>query len=195
MDSISKQIVRSDRFLPKLLVGSLLMYSVIGIPFLLGFLTRFWRNFHTRSTIDLPQWSNWTALLMECWELLLLVVVYALLPVGLLLWLTCSLDAWFGVHLWFPFRGLLWLPLAIMAFVSAPLVALAFHVHLRSSDLKSCLIWPPFLRTYLDHAEALTALTLLFWGVVLLGLPIYGIAFTFAATLYVPLVFNVIDKH
>jgi hypothetical protein len=195
MDSISKQIVRSDRFLPKLLVGALLMYSIVGIPFLLGYLTRFYRQFHTRSTTILPQWSNWTALLLECWELLLLVLIYALLPIGLLFWLTCSLDAWIGIHLWLPFRGLLWLPLAILAFISAPSVALAFHAHLRNGDLKSCLIWKPMLRTYFEHAEALTAFTLLFWGIVLLGLPLYGITFTFAAVLYIPLVFNVINHH
>lgn len=184
MNGISKQILQSDRFFLKTLVGALLIYSVIGIPFFIGYMARHLHQQSQGRGAELPVWNHWLALLIESWELILAILAYAVFPCGVLGWLALSIDQWFG-FLWI----LVWLPFTLSLLVAPVFVSLAYHRYLDKGTWDSMFELPILYRQFIATIDDTLPATMMFWGAMLLGFPVFG--FTIAASAMIYMSFSI----
>lgn len=195
MDSISKQILRSPLFFPKLLIAALLVYSLVGIPLFIGYLSRFLHQLKNRRDANLPQWNSWLALLIESWELLVLITIYTVLPILLACWIASIISGWLGWLFWIPIWSLPWIPAMLVVWVAPIFSGIAYHRYLIRGSIESAFDIRSIWQTALCNAEQLLILTLVFWGVIFIGFPILGFAIAAGLTLYFPLVFQIVDQQ
>lgn len=188
MNSISKQIIQSERFFPKILIGALLIYSIIGIPFFVGYVARYLHQVLEKQEIELPQWNNWLALLIESWELLLILVAYAVLPCTVIFWISVSVDQWFG-FLWM----VAWLPFMLSILLAPVFVCLAFHQYLEKGTVESIFDITQLYRRFLVTVNDTLPFTVTLWGALLLGFPVFGFTVAVSIIIYMSETINAID--
>jgi hypothetical protein len=188
MNSFSKQILQSNQFFPKILIGALLIYSVIGIPLFIGYVARYLHQLSEQREITLPQWNNWLALLIESWELLLILIAYAFLPCTVIYWVSASIDQWFG-FLWM----LVWLPFMLSILIAPVFVCLAFHQYLQRGTVESIFDIRQLYRRFLVTADDTLPLTVTLWGALLLGFPVFGFTIAISVIMYMSVTINAID--
>lgn len=188
MNSISKQILQSHQFFLKTLVGTLLVYSIIGIPFFVGYIARYLHQISEKKEFTLPQWNNWLALLIESWELLLTIFLYAIIPCSLLVLISSSVDQWFG-----PLWMLSWLPTMLMLFFAPILVCFAYYQYLLKGTFESLFDYKKIFEAFLSTAEIVIPLTLTLWGTLFIGFPVFGFTLAISIILYMPEITNAIE--
>ncbi len=195
MNSISKQILRAPQFFPKLVVASLLIYSLVGIPIFVGYLARFLQQFWDRKEPALPQWNDWLALVIECWELLVVLLAYAVIPMALSVMIASWIDQWFGSVAWIPLWTIPWIPVMAICFASPILVSLAYIQYLKNGNFESILNFKNIYQDFLRSKEELFTLTFMLWGVLVIGFPLIGFTIAIGLVLYIPLVINIVDNN
>ena len=188
MNGISKQILQSDRFFLKALVGALLIYSVIGIPFFIGYVARYLHQRSGGGNSELPTWNHWLALLIESWELILAILAYAVFPCGVLGWLALSIDQWFG-FLWV----LAWLPFTLSLLIAPVFVCLAYYRYLNKGTWDSMFELPLLYRHFVATIDDTLPATVMFWGAMLLGFPVFGFTIAVSAIIYTSFNITAID--
>jgi hypothetical protein len=189
MDDISKQILRSDHFVGKLFVAGLLLYSIVGIPFFVGYLARYIQQIRdTGGDYTLPAWNDWLALLMESWELLLIVLAYGLVPMAILAIVSSSIGQSLGI-----FWALAWLPLSFAAVYVPAIISLAYYRFIENDNIRHAFDLRSMLPMLTATAIALFPSTLLFWGALLVGFPLLGLSAAVAALFYFPHSLKLID--
>jgi hypothetical protein len=191
MDSISKQILRSDHFIGKSVVGGLLIYSLLGIPFFIGYLARYLRQIKdSGGDYTLPAWNHWLALLMESWELLLVILAYGCVPFLIAIGFSSAVDGALGA-LW----TLAWIPVSVVACFAPAAVSLAYYRFMETDNIRSAFD----IKFIINALSRVTLLILpnilLFWGALVIGFPILGIAVAIALIFFFPAVFWSLDSH
>lgn len=171
-------------------VAALLIFSLLGIPFFLGYLARYVKQVRSNNDLTLPQWNEWIALLVESWELLLLIFAYGLLPI-LLVWKVSSV--WSDWVLYFEFFT--WLPTTVVLFISIQLIALAYSEFLDTQKLEAAFNIGRLVELYKHYWSELMIPTITFWGTVFLGFPVFGFSTAIAMTIYFPIVFIELENN
>jgi len=195
MNTISKQILHSHQFFPKLLVAAALIFSIIGIPWVIGYLARYLQQIKDRKDFTLPQWNNWLALLVESWELLVLILLVAVLPITLSVFFAAAIDGWFGSILWIPIWPVAWIPTMMLALGCPLLVALAYHQYLRKSHWDAVLNFKEIWLDFKHSSEELIIVTLMFWGAMLIGFPLIAFTISFGLFIYFPMIIQIVENN
>ncbi len=195
MNSISKQILRSPQFFPKLVVAALLIYLGIGIPLFIGYLARYLQQYKERGELALPQWNHWLALIIESWELLVVMLAYTMLPMGLAYAISHTIGPWFGSIGWISLRVLPWIPTMMLFFICPLFTSIAYSRYLKTGNFESVLDFKGIYQDFVRSMEELITLTLLLWGALFIGFPILGFTLAISSVLYFLMVFHTIDHH
>ena len=190
MNGISKQILQSDRFFLKTLIGALLIYSGIGIPFYIGYVARYLRQLSEHRSVELPAWNHWLALLIESWELLLAILAYAVIPCGVIYWITAFVDQWFG-FLWV----VVWLPFMLSLLAAPIFVSLAYHHYLQRGIWDSIFELPLLYKRFLATIDNTLPTTVMFWGALLIGFPVFGFTIAVTGIIYLSVNISAIDAN
>lgn len=189
MNSISKQILQSHQFLWKSLMGGILIFSIIGIPFFIGYMARYLHQIRDHNNFELPQWNHWLALLIESWELLLAVLIYGVIPGGFFSMMSHSIDGYVG-FLW----PIIWLPTMLCALISPMLVTISYQQYLTRGTLDSLFDIPQAYQTFLSTVEELIPYTLMLWGAWFIGFPIFGFTISISLIIYIPVTLSAIAR-
>jgi hypothetical protein len=98
-----------------------------------------------------------------------------------------------GSLFWIPLWTLPWALATVVALLAPMFTALAYFHYLRKGTIESAFELRTIWLTLTRCSEELIALTLLFWGLLLIGFPILGVAIALGCILYFPLVFQIAD--
>jgi hypothetical protein len=168
-DDIGKRIFADRRWLPNFLIGGVLSFLPIFNIFALGYLYRYFGQVHRGDGFGWPEWTDWKGLFMDGLELLAVLALYALLPVLVVLGMVKVLSLVFGYVAYVLLTPLL---LVVPLWVVAMLYV--FQPRRRWRVLaRPVLAW---LMTRAAGVEMVVP-ALAFWGLMTLGLPVFGFAF------------------
>jgi hypothetical protein len=190
MHTFAKQIVGGLQFLPKVALGAILIYSLLGIPFFIGYLHRYTVRMLQTRDFELPQWNQWTAMLLEGWELLVLILSCCVIPLA---------GSWLLAHGISPHLGwfspLAWLPFCLLSLICPMLVSGAYHQFLTTGRLVDCLDFKRIKDRILRAGDTLFPATLSLLGFLWVGYPVAGLSLAIALVIYLPLSVLSIESH
>ncbi|HSH08948.1 MAG TPA: DUF4013 domain-containing protein [Oceanipulchritudo sp.] len=177
MEKISWRIWSSEGFGKALLIGGLLFYIPVINLLMLGYYGVWVQKLVQKKGMDLPEWRDGRAILNELLRIIgpyLLWVVVPFALAGLLVWAVSGMLSFLGLG--FFTKTVAWLPVAVVAILSP----LAFTVSLvrlyRANNLKAALAVPEVLQGMLQHLKASLFPILQYYGILVLGWPLFGFA-------------------
>lgn len=169
-EEVSKQLICQPRFWVKLLIGGGLSFVPFANIFALGYLYRFSMQLRRTGKISLPEWDNWPGLFVDGLRFGLIWIAYWVLPffpAFLLSSLFCLL------HLYL----LSYLTLTAMFFVASILFCSALYRFHMKPDFQTLLEVGYVVRMSRAGFSACILPILVFAGIFVLALPLYGVAF------------------
>lgn len=181
VEVLCQKILANPTARKKLLIGSLLSFIPLVNVFALGYCLRYFRSLVHDRQIDLPEWSEWEALLTDGLKALCIIILFALVPLSFAFILSSFINL-------LSFGFLSWLgSLLILAvsFLVPPLCFCTLVCFLRSGDnWRSLLAVGPIAEDVRHLAGQLWFPTLALWGFWLLTWPIYGFGFFIGMLVY-----------
>ena len=169
LEAYIKHIVESDRFLPKVLIMAALFFSILGIPLVLGYIARYINQVKEKREYTLPQWEGWITLLVESIELIILILLYCVIPIMVVHWLTGLIAPLFGI-----LEFLMWLPFSVLMLVCPIVSVCAYYLYLEKQNLGALFYISDIWKLVRLHFMTMWLPTIAFWGIMYLGFPLFG---------------------
>ncbi len=179
LEAYIKHIVESERFLPKVLIMAALFFSILGIPLVLGYIARYISQVKDKREYTLPQWEGWITLLVESIELIIIILLYNVIPIILVHWLTSLTAPLFGV-----LEFVMWLPYSVLLLVCPILSVCAYYVYLEKRTLAALFYLQDIWKILQLHSISMLLPTIAFWGFIYLGFPLFGFSIPFGILIY-----------
>lgn len=193
-EEIINKILVKPGFWQKCLIGGILSFVPILNFFAFGYIYRFLQQLKARGNCELPRWERWDVLFVDGLRFFIIGVLFCAIPVGLVILLISLLEViTFGI---INFVG--YIVILVVLFVSPVLFACAlYHYQKRErwESLLACRQWLPLL---LRSAPRLCLPVIAFWGLCIMGAPLYGFAFYLGSVCllsYCTIVFAVAEKQ
>lgn len=183
VNSVISDICKDQTWSQKALLGSILMFIPIVNLFSLGYLSRYAAQVLEEGELELPQWDSWGYLFLGGIWFLLVIIAYGILPM-LLGWLLGMLFASMTFHVlgWFPF-----FPITIAAAVSPTFVVLGLLSIRNSQHPKGFLLdIQGHMKRIMNCWDKLIVINMAFMGLLLFGLPIYGLTIFLGFIILIP---------
>lgn len=189
IEAIIKKIFSDERLLFKVVIGGVLMLTVIGIPWVLGYFYGYAQQVRMRGKLQLPDWEGWDLLLVRGIKMIGVTAVCVGLPtllviigIGLIKWL---LGAWSGLFV---------LGICSVYLLVVPLVWVAGILrYQRFENLRSLLMYRPIMNVFGENWRGSMVPVLTYVGFLVVGAPVFTFAFFLGTNLliaYLFLVFN-----
>lgn len=188
---VLEKIAEDKRWIPKVLIGGLLMFIPVVNFFALGYLSRYAGRMMESGKVELPEWDEWGRLFMGGLIFLVVILVYGVLTL-LVGWVLSSiLEALtMGVLGWLPY-----IPLSFAA-VMAPSLTLMGLFTIRKGDGLDALYLKigKHMRVMCEHWKELLLVNITFIGLIVVGMPLYGFTFFVGFLLLIPYTVFVLSK-
>ena len=175
LEALCRRLFGHSGWMPKVLWGGLLSFIPFLNLFSLGYLLEYAIRLRQSRQWELPEWRDMEipSLLSNGVRMLLIFLAYGGIPI-LVGWMASQLVDFLS----FGLLGIVsYFPLALSAFFCPFLVLASIHAYLRDGLFSDC--WD--VRAVLLSARAtwsnLIIPVIAFWGIILLALPLYGLAF------------------
>jgi len=189
IEAYIKHIIESDRFLPKVLIMAALFFSILGIPLVLGYIARYVSQVKDKREYTLPQWEGWLTFLVESLELIIILLVYALIPILIIHWITGLIAPLFGV-----LEFVIWLPYCAYLVICPMLSVCAYYVYLEKQTLSAIFHLEDIFKLIKGHFYTLLLPTVALWGLGLLGFPLFGFAIPLGILIYLSFVITYFEN-
>jgi hypothetical protein len=172
-EELCKRIFADSRWVPNTLIGGVLSFVPVLNIFALGYQYRYFAQIRRGSGFAWPDWRDWEGLFLDGLRLLAIIALYAFVPVLVALGLAHVLSVLsFGLMGHMAYVVLT--PLLLVAPVWVIAMVYVFQPRQNWPALGRPVVawlmmraaWPAFLLP-----------SLAFWGLVLLGAPVFGFAF------------------
>ncbi len=157
----------------RLLLGGLLMFVPILNLFSMGYLYRFAMNFRETGRLELPPWEDWGELFICGLLFFCMLVVFFMIPIflgwvlmNILLVLSLGILGFLAI-----------IPLSIGAVFAPTFFLSALYDFQKDPGLPALLNWKSIFGRILNLWPSLLLPTLLYAGVLSLGMPLFGFAF------------------
>lgn len=174
-ESIFDKISKDERWIQKIIIGVLISFIPILNLLVLGYLYRFGLNIKMQRIV-LPEWNEWRKMLVETVRCLSVIVIYALVPVCLGWALSEVLRTMsFNILGFF-----MYLPLSFVLLVIPGLTMIALYGLSEEPTVESLFSVKRYWRIYGQCWKRLLVPTFVFFGIVIVGLPLFGISFFIA---------------
>jgi hypothetical protein len=172
-EDIGKRIFADRRWLPNALIGGLLSFVPLLNIFALGYLYRYFAQIHRGEGFGWPEWAEWEGLFMDGLYFLAVLALYGLVPVLVPLGAADMLNQ---MGLGFLRQAVLILTAPLM--FGAPLWVAAM-LYAFQPRRRWAVLGRPTLAWLMTRAAwpQMAVPSLAFWGLMLLGWPVYGFAF------------------
>ena len=175
LEALCRRLFGHSGWMPKVLWGGLLSFIPFLNLFSLGYLLEYAIRLRQSRQWELPEWRDMEipSLLSNGVRMLLIFLAFGGIPI-LVGWMASQLVDFLS----FGLLGIVsYFPLALSAFFCPFLVLASIHAYLRDGLFSDC--WD--VRAILLSARAtwsnLIIPVIAFWGIILLALPLYGLAF------------------
>jgi hypothetical protein len=175
LEAVCGRLFGHSGWMPKVLWGGLLSFIPFLNLFSLGYLLEYTIRLRQSRQWELPEWRDMEipSLLSNGVRMLLIILAYGGIPI-IVGWLARQLVDFLSLGL----LGIVsYFPLALSGFLSPFLVLASIHAYLQDGLFSDC--WD--IRGVLISARAtwpdLIIPVIAFWGIILLALPLYGLAF------------------
>ena len=175
LEAVCGRLFGHSGWMPKVLWGGFLSFIPFLNLFSLGYLLEYAIRLRQSRKWELPEWRDMEipSLLSNGVRMLLLILAYGGVPI-VVGWMASQLVDLLSLGL----LGIVsYFPLALSGFLSPFLVLASIHAYLRNGLFSDC--WD--IRTVLLSAWATWSNLIIpvfaFWGIILLALPLYGLAF------------------
>ncbi len=173
LEQYCERIFSQRRWELRLLMLVLLSISIIGIPWVCGYIGRFTNEIRRTGRPQLPEWQDWGRLFFEGLPVLAILLVW----VGAPLLLICLVGNLLSLLIGGYAATLVWIASGLVLVVAAPLAVSALLRFQRKGGWSSILEWRKIIRIPLARPGAPLAASLAMAGMVLIGLPILPAAF------------------
>lgn len=176
-ESVCENVFKEKDFLKKFLIGGLLsMFPLLSVVYF----AEVSRVFSEKKRIVLPEWESYLDMCKRNYIGILLFFIYFGIP-----WIVGAILS--EIIEWITFGGVglvQYLPSLILFSVAPAFYALALYLMVRGADWKTMLDLKAIAQMLLSIRQYLIFPTLIFWGLMFLGAPIYGFAFFLGFLVY-----------
>ena len=164
--------------------GALSIVPVVNF-FACGYLYRLFRDGKERKDFELAEWDDWKALFIDGAKFVVISLVFAGLPMLVLL----------GLSLLLPERSIIMqLPLIPVSFLVCPLTCAALYLYLASGDFKSCLNFNALAEMLKRSFLGYFGPTLAFLGLLMVCWAVFPFAFFLGGMVYFYLMGQVFSR-
>jgi len=183
LNTLAKNILDDTRSTQKIIIGGLLMFIPIVNFFALGYLSRYAAQVLRTGSAKLPEWENWGRMFIGGIWFFLVILVYGVLPLLGGWVLSEFLDIITVEKLgWFPY-----FPLSFACLVSPTLIMIGLFAIREKEGFEG--LFSNILgrvRLALSCWKLLLMENFAFLGLVIVGLPLYGLSFFLGMLLLIP---------
>lgn len=171
-ENVCQKVFKDPESIKKCIIGGLLCFIPILNVFALGLMYRYARQVAKTHYLYIPQFKGWQKLFKEGLILVALIAVFIIVPVSV-----CFLISRLFNLLFFQMLGMFSLfPVSAALFISPVLFASALYSFIQEGSWISVLDWRRILNRILPHWKAFIVPSLVFFGLVSLGIPFYGLS-------------------
>jgi len=163
IEQVSKRVFSDSDWLKKIVIGCIVSLVPLVQILALGYLYRIFLLGRGRRDFELPQWDDWQGLLLDGLRFLVVSLVFAALPIGLIY--ACSEIAFDGL--------MVRIPLIPLLFIAGPLLSAALYLHSARRDIGDCFSVVAIRALLTEAAPAYAVPTLAYLGLNLLCLGVY----------------------
>jgi len=114
---------------------------------------------------------------------------------GLATWLSSSVDGWFANVLWIPLWPLPWIPTMLLYLLCPIWVALGYVQYLKNGTFEAALNFREMMEDFQKSSEEVIVMTVLLWGVLLIGFPVLGFTIAAASLVYLTIIVDMVETH
>ena len=176
-ENVCENVFKEKDFLKKFLIGGLLSM----IPFLsVVYFVEVSKEFHQKKRVILPDWENYLQMLKSGYQGIILLLVYFGIP-----WFVGAILS--EIIEWITFGGvglIEYLPLLILLSVAPAFYATSIYFLVRGAVWKDLLDVKNIAQMLFSIRQYLIFPTLIFWGLMFLGAPVYGFSFFLGFLIY-----------
>lgn len=167
----------------KFLIGGLLFFIPILHLFSLGYLLQYVRGIRKDMDLDLPEWTEWDRLFLDGLRMFVVWFFFFLLPILVGLFFHCSLKGVLPGIFGFGNLSIAWFFLAAGWVFGCYLFMAALYRYVALGEFKSLLDLKTIWRMAFTMRWQLALPVLLFTGLMILFLPVYGLALFLGTTI------------
>jgi len=174
-DAVVRRLFSQPGWTSKALLGGALCFVPVVNFLSFGYLLEYAFRVKGTRNLDLPEWNElgWGDLFFRGLQFAAVFALTFLLPL-LVGWLLSSLLDLLTMGI---LGYIAYAPLGIMAFVAPPLFLASLHLYVRDGLFSDVWNLSELFRLMAAAAKPLLIPTLAFWGLMTLGLALYGFAF------------------
>ncbi len=167
IEQVSKRLFSDRNWLKKCAIGLLLSVFPVVNFVALGYVYRIFRAGKRGEEFSLPEWDDLKGLFLDGLRLLVIGLVFAALPIGLVVLTTFRLED----------ALLARLPLMPVAFMAGPLTCAALYLYLVKEEIADCFNLEALGILIRNGAMQYAGPTFAFIGLCMLSHPLYPVAF------------------
>lgn len=188
-ENIANKLSQDSRSIQKIMIGGILGFIPIVNFLVLGYLYRFAVNVKMKR-MQLPQWNEWRYMMIEMLRFLSVLFIYTLIPV-FVAWLISEALRYLSLN----FLGVFgYFPLSIALIITPGLTMVALYHFCEGASLPLLFNVQYYFKLYGRSWKRLLIPTFVFFGIISVGLPFYGISFFIALIGLIAYSFSVLSS-
>lgn len=190
-ESVCENVFKEKDFLKKFLIGGLLsMFPLLSVIYF----AEVSREFHQKKRFVLPEWEQYLDFCKTNYPAIILFLIYFGVP-----WIVGTLLSEFIEWITLGGVGLIqYLPSLALFSLAPAFYASALYLMVRGADWKTMVDLKAIALMLYSVKQHLIFPTLVFWGLMFLGAPIYGFAFFLGFLvylIYIQILFSYLERN